>query len=415
MLPASIYAAPFSPRSGACRETAESVKLAKVTGFRQVGRMNLDRVAALFHENFTVRGELGASLSIWQDGHEVLALADGFRDRQRTLPWTVETPVLFWSATKGLAAACVLHALQEKGIGLERRVAEFWPEFAAAGKGTITLAELLSHRAGLPALTTQVSVLDHAAVVQALAREEPHWIPGDGHGYHPRTFGFLLDEVLRRITGQMLQEYWREQFAEPLELTVWIGVPAEMVEQIAPVFPTKNALPEDDLFYKAFMQAGSFTARAFGSPRGLHSVAAMNAPEARTSSFPAFGGVGTASGLAKFYAMLACGGELEGRRYFFAKTLERMTTTLTQGFDKVLMLDTAFSAGFMRDPLQPDGRKERATFGPSLRAFGHPGAGGSHAFADPDRRISFAYVMNQMEPGVLPNAKSLRLVEALYA
>lgn len=377
--------------------------------------MNLDHVSEAFHDNFSRHEELGASVAVWKDGQLALSLAAGHRDRQKTLPWTEETPVLFWSATKGLAAACVLHALQERGIGLERRVAEFWPEFGTAGKSGITLAELLSHRAGLPALTTEVSVLDHDAVVRALAHEEPHWMQGDGHGYHPRTFGFLLDEVLRQITGRVLQQYWREHFAEPLGLDVWIGVPAEQVEKVAPVFPTKNALPEEDLFYKAFMQAGSFTARAFGSPRGLHSVAAMNAAEARTASFPAFGGVGTARSLAKFYAMLACGGELEGRRYFSPATIAQMTTTLAQGFDRVLLIDTAFSAGFMRDPVRPDGTKERTIFGPSLLAFGHPGAGGSHAFADPENRVGFAYVMNQMEPGILPHEKSLRLVQALYA
>jgi CubicO group peptidase (beta-lactamase class C family) len=377
--------------------------------------MNPDRISAVFHENFSTFDELGASLSVWEDGREVVSAAAGFRDRQRTLPWSAETPVLFWSATKGLAAACLLHALQEHRIGLDRRVAEFWPEFAAAGKGSITLSDLLSHRAGLPALTTEVSVLDHDAVVRALAHEEPHWMPDDGHGYHPRTFGFLVDEVLRQITSRVLQEYWREYFARPLDLDVWIGVPPEMVEKVAPVFPTKNALPEEDLFYKAFLQAGSFTARAFGSPRGLHSVAAMNAAEARTASFPAFGGVGTAQSLAKFYGMLACGGELSGRRYFTPATIAQMTTTLSQGFDRVLLIDTAFSAGFMRDPVRPDGTKERKIFGPSLLAFGHPGAGGSHAFADPERRIGFAYVMNQMEPGILPHAKSLRLVEAVYA
>ena len=377
--------------------------------------MNPDHVSEVFRDNFSRHDELGASLSVWQDGREVLGLAAGFRDRQQTVPWTADTPVLFWSATKGLAAACVLHALQEHGIGLERRVAEFWPDFGTAGKSGITLGELLSHRAALPALTTEVSVLDHDAVVRALAHEEPHWMQGDGHGYHPRTFGFLLDEVLRQITGRVLQEYWRERFAQPLGLDVWIGVPPEMVEKVAAVFPTKNALPEEDLFYKAFLQAGSFTARAFGSPRGLHSVAAMNAAEARTSSFPAFGGVGTAQSMAKFYAMLACGGALDGQRFFTAATLAQMTTTLAQGFDRVLLIDTAFSAGFMRDPTRPDGTKERKIFGPSPLAFGHPGAGGSHAFADPEHRLSFAYVMNQMEPGILPHAKSLRLVEAIYA
>lgn len=377
--------------------------------------MNPDRLSDVFRENFARYDELGASLSVWENGRETVNLAAGFRDRQKTVPWTADTPVLFWSATKGLAAACLLHAMQERRIALDRRVAEFWPEFAAAGKGSITLGDLLSHRAGLPALTTDVSVLDHDSVVRALAHEEPHWMPGEGHGYHPRTFGFLVDEVLRQITGRVLQDYWREQFALPLDLDVWIGVPPEMVEKVAPVFPTKNALPEDDLFYKAFLQAGSFTARAFGSPRGLHSVASMNAAEARTASFPAFGGVGAAQSLAKFYGMLACGGELDGHRYFTPATISWMTTTLSQGFDRVLLIDTAFSAGFMRDPVRPDGTKEREIFGPSLLAFGHPGAGGSHAFADPERRLGFAYVMNQMEPGILPHAKSLRLVEAIYA
>jgi CubicO group peptidase (beta-lactamase class C family) len=162
------------------------------------------------------------------------------------------------------------------------------------------------------------------------------------------------------------------------------------------------------------MTPSSLTARAFASPRGLHSVAAMNSAEGRTASLGAFGGVGTASSLAKFYAMLAEGGELEGRRFFEPSTMEWMAATLTQGPDRILLLETAFSAGFMRDPVDASGRKTRTNYGPSLRAFGHPGAGGSIAFADPENRIAFAYVMNQMEPGVLPGPKSLRLIDALY-
>ena len=141
----------------------------------------------------------------------------------------------------------------------------------------------------------------------------------------------------------------------------------------------------------------------------------MNKPEAQMGSFPGFGGVGTACALAKFYAMLASGGVFEGRRYMEESALDWMTTTLTQGADQVLQIDTAFSCGYMRDPIDAEGQKVRTNFGPSLSAFGHPGAGGSHAFADPENRIGFAYVMNQMEPGVLPNAKALRLVDALYS
>jgi CubicO group peptidase (beta-lactamase class C family) len=369
----------------------------------------------VFNENFTNAGELGASVSVWQHGREIASLAGGWCDREETKPWTAETPVLFWSATKGLAAACVLHALQERHLDpLTVKVAELWPEFAQSGKESVTIAQLMSHQAGLSVLTDPVEVWDYAAVIAALATEPPHWNLGDGHGYHPRTFGFLMDELIRRMTGASMKEYWRQTFAEPLAIDVWIGVPNEEVDRVAPVFPAKTSPPKGDLFYQEFFRSGSFTARAFTSPRGLHSAAALNKPEALTVGFPGFGGVGTATGLAKFYAMLAAGGTLDGRRYFDDTTIDRMTTTLTQGDDRVLHLETAFSCGFMRDPVDAGGQKKRTTFGPSLTAFGHPGAGGSHAFADLENGISFAYVMNQMEPGVLPSAKAIRLVETIY-
>ena len=377
--------------------------------------MQTERVTALFHDNFTSYGELGASVCVWQDGREVLSLAGGFKDRAKTEPWSAETPVLFWSATKGLAAGCLLHACQEHGLSPLTRIAELWPEFAQAGKERVTIAELLSHQAGLAALTRAADAQDHAAVAAALAAEAPQWPPGAWHGYHPRTFGYLVDEVLRRITGTTLRAYWRAQFAEPLGLDVWIGMPAERVAEASSIFPAKTAPPKGDPFYTAFLTPGSLTARAFASPHGLHSVASMNAPEARASSFGAFGGIGTARGLAKFYALLAGGGVLAGHRFFAPSTLAWMTTTLTQGPDRVLLADTAFSAGFMRDPLDAHGAKLRTHFGPSPLAFGHPGAGGSHAFADPDTGLAFAYVMNQMEPGVFPGPKCLRLVAALYS
>jgi CubicO group peptidase (beta-lactamase class C family) len=366
--------------------------------------MNITLLAERFSENFEHHGELGASVCVWRDGVEILSLGSGWRDREKTQLWEENTPVLFWSATKGLAAASVLHALHARGLDPHTtRVAELWPEFAQAGKDRITLAQLMSHQAGLAALSERVEVWDYERIIAALAAEAPHWPAGEGHGYHPRTFGFLMDEIVRRITGAPLREYWRAAFAEPLGLDLWIGVPPEMVEQVAPVFPARNAPPKGDLFYQEFLRAGSFTARAFTSPRGLHSATALNQPEALTAGFPGFGGVGTARGLARFYAHLAS-----------APWLHWMTTTCSQGPDRVLLLDTAFSCGFMRDPVDPAGRKTRTIFGPSVRAFGHPGAGGSHAFADPDSRVAFGYVMNQMEPGVLPSAKALRLVETMY-
>ena len=184
-----------------------------------------EKVAALFAENFQHYEELGASFSVWQDGEELLSLANGFRDRERTEVWSAETPVLVWSATKGPAAACLLHACQERQVSLTSRIAEFWPEFGVNGKDAITIGQVLSHQAGLPALSVEISVFDYHAVVEALAAERPQWPLGQGHGYHPRTYGFLLDELVRRITGgTTLGDYWRFYFAGPLELDFWIGV-----------------------------------------------------------------------------------------------------------------------------------------------------------------------------------------------
>jgi len=373
--------------------------------------VNQEQLAQLFDENFIRFSELGAATSVWQNGKSILELYGGFRDAKREIPWTAKTIVLFWSATKGLGSACVLHLLQKRGVELERRVAEFWPEFAQAGKGKITLAQLLSHQAGLCALEASVDVLDYPAVVAALEKQPPLWPPGTAHGYHARTFGFLLDELVRRLAGMRLSEYWRTTFADTLGLDIWIGLPDSEDERAATIYAAKAggaATPAE--FYRDLATPGTIARKAFTSPRGLHSVSAMNTKENRALPFVSFGGIGSATSLAKFYAMLANGGELDGHRFFTAETIAKMTTTLASGRDRVFQIPTAFSAGFMKDP--PD--TTRRLFGPSLLAFGHPGAGGSHAFADPEHGISFAYVMNQMEQSLLPNEKSLRLVDAIY-
>ena len=152
------------------------------------------RFEPLFQENFEKFGELGAAVSIWQNGKSIIDLYGGFRDARREQPWTEDTLVLVWSATKGIGSACLLHALQEHNIDIERRVADFWPKFAQAGKERITLAQLLSHQAGLCALDLKVDILDYAGIIDALEKQKPIWTPGDGHGYHARTFGFLLDD-----------------------------------------------------------------------------------------------------------------------------------------------------------------------------------------------------------------------------
>jgi CubicO group peptidase (beta-lactamase class C family) len=379
---------------------------------------SVSRIRSAFEANFSQGRETGAALSVWQDGREILSLYGGFRDAARQVPWREETLVLIWSATKGMASACALHALDAAGLGLGVRVSEFWPGFGRGGKSGITVGQVLSHSAGLGALDrTDLSVLDHAEVVGAIEEQVPFQEAVGGPGYGPRTFGFLADEIVRRLNGGVpLGSYWRTQFAEPLGLDLWIGLPGKLHHRAASVLPARVVARDgEDAFLEAMNRPGSLTKKAFSSPGGLLAVTAMNTPAARSASIPSMGGIGTASSLAKFYAMLALGGVWQGRRFLGGNTQAWMTTRLSQGFDAVLHLDTAFSAGFMMDPLDPSGKKSRSLLGPSLSAFGHPGAGGSLGFADPENRIGFGYVMNQMEQGVLPGIRAGALVGSLYA
>ena len=371
----------------------------------------LPRLKPLFQKNFEKFGELGAAVSVWQNGKPIIDLHGGFRDAHREHSWTNDTLVLVWSATKGIGSACVLHALQEHKIDIDRRVAEFWPEFAQAGKEKITLGQLLSHQAGLCALERRVDVLDYDAVIQALEAQKPLWPPGTAHGYHARTFGFLLDELVRRIAGKTLSDYWQENFAEPLGVDFWIGLPDSENARIGTVYAAKiGKPPEPKQFYSDLGTPGTLARKTFTSPYGLHVISKMNDPDIRAQPIVSFGGIGSASALAKFYSMLANGGKLNGQTFFSQETIEWMTTTLADGVDRVFQIPTAFSAGFMKDST----RTPQKMFGPSATSFGHPGAGGSHAFADPESKIAFVYVMNQMEQSLLPTEKSLRLVNAIY-
>src|SRR5579864_1096200 len=345
------------------------------------------RLEPLFRENFENFGELGAAVSVWQHGQPVLDLHGGFRDAGREKPWTEDTIVLIWSATKALGSACLLHVLQEHEINLERRVAEFWPEFAQAGKDQITLAQLLSHQAGLAALDRHVDIRDYPAVIDALEEQKPNWQPGEGHGYHARTFGFLIDELVRRIAGATISEYWRKTFAEPLGLDIWIGLPEFENHRVATMYAAKvGRAPEPQQFYRDLVTPGTLARRAFNSPSGLNAVSDMNKPENRARSFVSFGGIASAKSLGKFYSILASG----GAPFFVQRTFRWMTTTWTDGMDRIFKIPTAYSAGFMKEA----SGSAKKIFARSTTAFGHPGAGGSHTFADPENKISFVYVIN---------------------
>jgi CubicO group peptidase (beta-lactamase class C family) len=369
----------------------------------------LGKVVDVFERNFRERGEIGASVSIWWDGAELISHGHGWCEKERTRPWTAATLVPVYSATKVPAAATLLLALESRGLSEQTPVREVWPKFPVAAA---MFSHLLSHQCGLAALDQRANLLEHAEVVAAIEAQVPAWKLGEGHGYHPRTFGALVDEPVRRLTGQTLGAYWWETLARPLGLEFWIGLPESEWPRVARLYPGKaDKYDLADGFYKHLTTSGTFTRRAFSSPRGLHAVHEMNEPAAWSAGLPGMGGVGTASALAKFYQ--AAIGALESP--LSAKVRHALLARQSCGEDRVLLRTTKFTCGAQQDPVDPAGRKTRQLYGPSLSAFGHPGAGGSHAFGDPETGISFAYVMNQMDLSVMPGVKCVEMVEALFS
>lgn len=369
----------------------------------------LGDVLEIFEENFRSRGELGASISVWWDGDELLSVGEGWCEREKQRSWTPATLIPVYSATKVPAAATVLLALEAKGLKVATPVTEVWPKFPVR---EATFAHLLSHQCGLVALDLEADMFEHGAVVAALEVQNPAWILGEGHGYHPRTFGALTDEIVRRLTGKPLGRVWRELIADPLGLDFWIGLPQTEWQRVARLYPGKAAAKNGgDQFYDSLMTSGTLTQRAFSSPRGLRAIHEMNQAEAWSAGLPALGGIGTASALAKFYQ--AAIGSLESP--ISPAIRDALAGAQISGDDRVLLTPTTFTCGAQQDPVDENGKKLRRIYGPSKLAFGHPGAGGSHAFGDPQSGISFAYTMNQMELSVLPTSKCLAMVEALFA
>jgi CubicO group peptidase (beta-lactamase class C family) len=365
---------------------------------------------AAFRDNFRSRNEVGASVSVWQGDTELLSLHDGFRDAARSVPWDADTLVPVWSAAKGPAAAAVLLALHARGGDPDTRIGDVWPALARESLAGHSVGDLLAHRLGLCALHARPSVTDHESVAAALEQQEPWWEPGTRHGYHPRTFGALAEELVRRLTGTTLSRWWRERFAHPLGLDLWFGLPEPQDPRVAELLPPRGPeAPESRPFYLALGNPDSLSAKAFSSPAGLSTVASLNRPETRRLELPGFGGIASARALARFYAILASGGRA-GTNQVLPEALTRWASCpRTDGDDLVLLAPTAFAAGFMT----PSRHGHPARFAGRRHAFGHPGAGGSHAFGDPGSGLGFAYVMNQMERTTLPTGKSLALLETL--
>jgi CubicO group peptidase (beta-lactamase class C family) len=371
-----------------------------------------ERVKAAFAENFEKRNEYGAAVAVTLDGKPVVDLWAGHTDKARTIPWDRDTIANVFSTTKGMTAICAHRLVDQGKLDLDAPVATYWPEFAQAGKDKMPVRMLLNHQAGLPAIRRKLNdadMYDWDTMVTALAAQEPWWVPGTRHGYHALTIGFLVGEVIRRITGKSLGAYFRDEIAKPLGLDCHIGLDERDDSRCATMLASPPPPPgQVNLFEYAQQHPDSVTAYAFNNPATAMKLGAVNSRAWRGAEVPAANGHSNARALARLYGALARGGELDGVRVLSPEGIVRSYTEESFGMDEVLLITTRFTTGFMLT--KPDD-----PFGPGLHTFGHPGAGGSLGFADPDSRIGFGYVMNKMGPYIVVDPRTRALINALYA
>lgn len=365
-----------------------------------------ERVREAFATNFAEHGEVGAACSVVHRGQTVVDLWGGHRDQAGGQPWTADTTALVFSATKGVTAA-VVHCLADRGVlDLARPVADYWPEFATNGKGSITLAMVLAHRAGVPAVDADLTLKEVLAwhpIVEAVARQTPIWEPNSAHGYHVRTFGWILGEVVRRAAGTTIGEVLAQEFCRPHDLQLWIGTPTAALPRKAKLLPPgAGSMSIEDLLGR-----DSLTARALSGPSNLFSYSDMwNRPELLQAEIPSSNGVADARSLAMFYANLI-GASASGAAWLRPQTIATVNRIASEGPDQVLLVPTRFGLGFMLAPF--------LVAGGGRKAFGHSGAGGSLAFADPEQAFGFAYVMNQMKLEASPDPRPKALIKAVYS
>jgi len=375
-------------------------------------------VRDVFLRSFESGAEVGAAVCLTVGGETVVDLWAGFRDAERRLPWERDTLVNVFSTTKGITALAAHQLIDEGRLDLDAPVARYWPEFAAAGKEQLPVRYLLTHEAGLAAIRKPLDVeaqFDWDTMTTALAEQAPWWTPGSEHGYHALTFGWLVGEVVRRITGQSLGATVRERISDPLGVEFSIGCPEALDPRVAELVPGPIAAPADgapafDMVREIRNNPEGLFAKAFANPRprGLPHVMG-NDPAWRRAEIPAANGHTNAHSLARIYSALALGGEIDGVRLLSREGVDLARTEQVYGPDLILPVPSRLGLGFFLPT-----REEPLCENP--RAFGHAGAGGSYGHADPEAQLGFGYVMNSMHQGAwLVDPRPRALLAAAYA
>lgn len=365
-------------------------------------------VLEAFQDNYRQEEEVGSAVSVVQDGRTVVDLWGGWKDGARQQPWQHDTIVCMMSVSKGITGLTFSLLLDRGLVSVDAPVARYWPEFAAAGKERLPVRYILDHRAGLPFVADPLwpgAIYDHEAHCRALAAQAPLWEPGTVAAYHIHTQGFLLGEIIRRVTGKTVGSLLRDEIAGPLQADYMIGGATEHDHaRAAEVMPNMQAR----LFAARDAEAGSLRGKVFVQNPPEPWRETLNSRPWREHEIASGNGHGTARGVARIYGAFARGGELDGHRLVSPDTI-RLITTEQHNMTEV-MQDRPYHQGLgvlLNTP-------EAVYMGPSPRAFGHHGIGGSIGFADPDTRIGFSYAVNKMHAVGTNGPRAARLIDALY-
>ena len=345
-------------------------------------------VADVFRDNFAHRGEVGAAVAVYLRGRKVVDLYGGLADPRSGRPWTADTPAVVFSVTKGIMAICAYLLVQQGRLDLDAPVARYWPEFGQHGKAEIPVRWLLTHQSGLPALDkpfTREEVLAWDPVIAAIEAQTPLWKPGTAHSYHPITYGWLIGEVIRRITGEMPGAFFARALGDPLGLRTWIGLPAAERDSVAWMLgPIGDPGPAIDPVSERGITMGG----AFPFPADENNLVSFNDPAIQAAQVPGAGAVSTAESLARLYA--ACVSDIDAPRLLSTASVDDAITVRAAGQQVYGHPDAGhrWGTGFLVHS------SPRPMLGE--RSFGHDGAGGHLAFGDDTHQVGFGYVVNQM-------------------
>jgi len=360
-------------------------------------------VRSVFEDNFSEREDVGASFAVSIDGEMVIDLWGGFADEAKSRPWQSDTIVNVYSTTKTMAALCMLLLVDRGELDLDADVASYWPEFAVNGKDQVKVRHFLSHSAGLSGLDESVGeydLYDWAKITSLLAAQAPWWEPGSQSGYHAITQGYLIGEVVRRITGRSLGTFFAEEIAQPLQADFHIGVDEAIFGRIGEMIPPQ-APPQQQFG----AQPDSIASRTFRSPP-IDALWSLN-PDWRKAEIPAANGHGNARSVVRAQTPVACGGSAFGVDLLGSATVSRIFEEQTNGTDLVLGTPLRFGMGY---GLQ----SEAAPMGPNQNVCYWGGWGGSLALIDCDARVCISYVMNKMVATTTGDPRSSALVAATY-